>query len=215
MQKNKISTVVAEFQKSTAHTLRLVDKSIQMYSPGPGNPGASNIVKSQLDLIFEAAFFNCFREFENSVEQIFLLYCLEKTCISGRRPRSYLKPKNKNHVLDMIKSSNKYIDWNSPDILIDRSELYLKDGFLIKTAISLNKTKLHEARKIRNHIAHKSRETEYQFKKVLTSNLRTLPIKLPTSGEYLRMRPRSGTSARTFLDNYVESFSIVIKQMTQ
>lgn len=78
-----------------------------------------------------------------------------------------------------------FLDWNSPDMIIERSELYLKDGFPIKIPYTVNRTRLSDFKKVRNHIAHNSIQSLNGFKKVLRTYFGTNPLSIPTIGEYL------------------------------
>lgn len=100
------------------------------------NFAASVLSQKQLHLLTEAIFFSSFRTYENFVRDIFLLYCMGKTPCSGRKKvKSFLSPLDFCHTENLIKSSMPFLDWSSPDTVIDRSELYLQNGFPIKDAV--------------------------------------------------------------------------------
>ena len=63
------------------------------------------------------------------------------------------------HVEEMIQSSLRHLDWTDSDEIIRRSELYLKDGEPVKPIFYSNRVLLHDLRKIRNHIAHGSKQS--------------------------------------------------------
>src|SRR5688572_27353571 len=93
------------------------------------NYSRGDLSKSQIDLLVEAIFFSAFRAYENFLREIFLLHCMGKSWSKRRKPTSYLRSLNFEHTERLIKSSMQFLDWTSPDTVITRSELYLKDGF--------------------------------------------------------------------------------------
>ena len=70
------------------------------------NQSNSSLSKKQLELLTEGVFLSAFRVYENFIEEIFLLFTLEKKSLSGAKPRSFLKPKTYKHCRELIRSSN-------------------------------------------------------------------------------------------------------------
>jgi len=89
------------------------------------------------------------------------------------------------HAEELIQSSRRFLDWTNPDTVIDRSELYLKDGFPIKLPYTTNRETLLDFKRIRNHIAHDSKESLAGYQVVLRRHYGTIPLKIPPPGEYL------------------------------
>lgn len=139
----------------------------------------------QLYIITEGIFISAFREYEKFLEDVFLLYTLERPTLSNHQTHSYLKPKNFDHAFDLIKSSMFYLEWNSPDTIITRAETYLKDGEPFKTPITSNLVLLQNIRHIRNHIAHSSKESFRKYKNVVRQHYNVLPLTIPRPGEFL------------------------------
>ena len=174
----KISAAYNDFNRQI-NSLKAFDRSNQV------NFQNKSISKKQLHILTESIFFYGFREYENLVRDVFVLYTQEKKRTNGDKVTSYLKPKDFFHAENLIKSSMQFLDWNTPDIIIDRSVLYLKEGYPIKTPYTVNRTKLTLYKKLRNHIAHNSAESLHGFKKILRGYYGTNPIRIPTVGEYL------------------------------
>lgn len=174
----KISAAYNDFNKEL-QALKNFDKINQE------NFQINKLSKKQLHLLTESVFFSAFREYENFLRDIFLLYTQEKRNANNDKIESYLRPKDFFHAEKLIQSSMKIIDWNSPDTIIERSELYLKNGFPIKTPYTINRTKFSTYRTLRNHIAHNSTKSIEDYKKVLRAYFGTNPLIIPSVGEYL------------------------------
>jgi hypothetical protein len=156
--------------------------------------------KKQLHFLTESVFFNGFREYENFVRDIFLLYTQEKKNSNNDKVTSYIKPIDFFHAEKLIQSSMSIIDWNNPETIIKRSELFLKDGFPIKTPYTTNKTKLNDYRRLRNHIAHNSTKSLEEYKKVLRGYFGVNPLNIPNVGEYLLLTSKVNSYNYNLLD---------------
>lgn len=179
----KISAAYNDFTRQVAN-LRSFDRNNQT------NFSSGVLSRKQIHLLTESLFFNAFREYENYIRDVFVLYTQEKKRTNGQKVNSFLKPKDFFHAEQMLQSSMPFLDWNSPDIIIERSELYLKDGFPIKIPYAANRTRLTDFKKVRNHIAHNSIQSLNGFKKVLRIYYGTNPLTTPAIGEYLLLTSR-------------------------
>jgi hypothetical protein len=194
-KRRKIITVYKDFQKELNRLEKFDLQNQKNFLRG-------NLSKQQLHLLTESIFFAAFRAYENFIRDIFLLYCMEKNSRTGASVKSYLRPKNFSHAEFLIKSSMPFLDWASPDTVIERAELYLEQGFPVKTPYTTNLSSLRTFRRIRNHIAHNSTVSLEEFKKVLRDHYGTIPINIPKPGEFLLVMEKSGTKYKllTFLD---------------
>jgi hypothetical protein len=168
--------------------------------------------QKQLHLINEAIFTQSFRGLENFIQTVFIEYVMGSTTIHGDNVTSYLTPLNNEHAYDLIKSSQPFLEWNSPDILIKRSEVYLDNGFPVKLVISSNKSKIEDFKKIRNHIAHNSKESLVAFKKVLTRHYSTIPLAIPSPGKFLQEQSKVD-KRHTLLREYLNSISDIAEAL--
>lgn len=185
-----VSAVLNDFTAEIIRLKKLDQDSQQRLSSSLGRPTSGSFTKKQVHIITESLFFSAFRAYESLIEDVFLLYAMGKKPLSGRRPKSYLKTKDFDHAASLIKSSMYFLDWTASDALINRAELYLKDGYPIKAVITANQTILKDLKRIRNHIAHNSRESSAKYQIVLRNTLTTIPVKIPEVGEYLLMTDR-------------------------
>jgi hypothetical protein len=160
----------------------------------------------QLFIINEAIFSQAFRCLENFIEAAFIEYSISKPTLSGKAVTSFLNPKNSEHAYELIKSSHPFLEWNSADTLIKRSEIYLDNGDPVKLVITAHKEVFGDIKKIRNHIAHNSRESLDAYKKVINKHYTTLPLSIPIPGEYLQQSSKK-TSAPHLLREYLTKIS--------
>lgn len=178
-----ISSLLIEFEAEIDSLTQLDNDNQRNFSSV--SSGATGLSRRQLHIITEALLFAAFRSYETFILDIFRLYCLEEKPRSGFSVFSYLKPRDIDHAGDLIKSGMPFLDWGSPDAMILRAELYLEQGFPIKLAYTANKETLGDLKKIRNHIAHNSKESLSGFQKVLQKHYGVLPLVTPSAGEFL------------------------------
>lgn len=189
----KISAAYNDFS-SQIKSLRVFDQNNQI------NFQNRNLTKKQLHILTESTFFSAFREYENFIRDVFVLYTQEKKRLNGQKVKSYLKPKDFFHAESLMKSALPFLDWNKPDIVIARSELYLKEGYPIKDPYTINRTKLSLFKDIRNHIAHNSIESLKGFRRILRGYYGTNPLKTPSVGEYLLLTSKTDTTKYHLLE---------------
>lgn len=140
----------------------------------------------QQDLIAESILFHAYRTYEEFIESVFLDYCLGAQTNNNQAVKSFLRPKNQDHARELIRALEKFIEWDA-DRTIQRAELFLEDGFPIKNAIVLHKSVLVDIRKIRNYIAHSSKEAENKYNQVIKNAFGTAPLEMPFCGQFLRL----------------------------
>lgn len=156
--------------------------------------------KSQLELLVESIFFAAYRSYEGFLREVFLLYSMEKQSRKTPQVKSYLKPKDFEHAEQLIKSSMNFLDRTSPDTVIERAETYLHNGHPIKLPYSTNRTQLFQFKKIRNHIAHNSVESQNDYEKVIKAYFGVIPLKVPTPGQYLMLPSKTNAANYNLLD---------------
>jgi hypothetical protein len=162
---------------------------------------AKQLTKPQLELLVESIFFAAFRNYEGFIREVFILYTLEKQGSKKPKVKSYLKPNNFEHAELLIKSSMPFLDWTSPDTVIERAELFLQNGHPIKLPYSTNLQQLKDFKKLRNHIAHNSMESEVQFEKLVRTYFHGVkPLVMPTPGQYLMFSSRRTPTNYLLLD---------------
>ncbi len=178
--RRKVSAVANDFRAELGRLERFDSENQSRFS------GSSRTLsKPQLWFLTEAVFFRAFRAYDGFIRDIFLLYCLEKRPLSGFPVKSFLKPRNFLHAERLLQSTRPFLDWANPDMVIERAETYLADGFPIKLPYSSNRETLSDMRYVRNHIAHESKESLSAYVRVLIRHYGTVPLTTPSPGEFL------------------------------
>lgn len=207
-ERRKVAAVHTTFKEDIDALLRLDALNQQRYRAGPGRPGPASLSKGQMTLITEGIFVRAFTYYELFLEESFLLYVRGRATRGGKKAKSYIAPKNTIHAREILQGQMKFLEWNSADTTIKRSETFLVDGWPIKQAITSNLARLRSMRKIRNAIAHRSPEALGDYTNVVTTELRARPLDLPAPGEFLLLSDPSSPPSY-FLVSYLEVLKTV------
>lgn len=207
--RRKLSTSLQNLHTELNRLVRYHAENQRLFSSAK----RSNMTLHQLHMNVENIFNTAFRCYENFMRDIFLLYCQEKVPKSGQPVQSYLRPKDFLHAEAMIKSSMQFLDWSNPDVIIQRSELYLKDGVPVKIHYVTHRETLRDIKHIRNHIAHNSEESLELYKKVIKKYYTILPLEIPRPGKFL-LEPDRKTPSKKKLLVYLEFLKQISSDLT-
>ena len=211
--RRKFSSAHKELDSALRYLERLDDQNQQRAAPRIGRPATDMLSRSQLYSLNESAFFAAFRALENFVEECFILYTMGKRNIGNSTAKTYILSRDYERNRRIIKSGNHYLDWNTPERVIERAELFLKEGEPVKRIFQSNADVLRRMKRIRNHIAHNSDESNSDFRKVVRHELGALPVRFPSAGEFLDMRtPRLAQSS--FLRHYISEIGRIAFQLS-
>lgn len=176
-----------------------------------------NITKLQLEILTEAVFFYSFRAYENFLEDSFVLFTLGKKSLSGKKYKSFLKPKNFHHARELIQSDMSFLEWTSPDNVISRAELiFSDDGAPFKLPISSSRQSLRNMKVLRNHIAHNSRVSNEKYRKLITIyNNGVSPLNFPSPGKHLLSTVSRQNPTIYYLKKYIHDLQNVIEAVSR
>ncbi|MDG4895044.1 hypothetical protein P9272_15860 [Mesorhizobium sp. WSM4976] len=208
MERRKVSAVHAGFIQELDALLRLDAQNQRRYRPGPGRPGPATLSKHQMILMTESVFIKAFSHYELFLEEVFILYTRNRPTRGGHRVPSFILPKDGEHARDILKSGMPFLEWNSPDTIVRRCEVYLHDGDPIKRSITAYSARLQRMKAIRNAIAHRSAEAAQRYNNVVRAELRAAPLQPLSPGEFL-LSTDPATPASYFLLSYLGIFRSV------
>ena len=148
----------------------------------------------------EAIFFRLYREYERFVETVFIRFACGWPAPSSNPVRTVLRVDDIARVEDIVRGEREFVDWGKPDIILERANRYLEDGYPLAGVVPSFHSDLVNLNRIRNFIAHDSDSAAKGFAKVLSASLRTLPTSQIGAGEFLLMR--GGRNNSYFLNYY-------------
>ena len=215
MRRRKVSAPYKEFLQGIDALLLLDQKNQARLASSSGRVSRDNISRQQLVLLTEGIFLSAYRDFESFLEDVFILSTQSKPTLSNKKPKSFLNPRDFDHAYELIKSGREYLDWTSPTAVIERAETYLKDGEPVKLVFTSNQTVLNQMKSIRNHIAHNSKKSLEQYKKVLRQSQGTLPLTISRPGEFLLQIVPHSSPATHYLVHYLRILRRVAADITR
>lgn len=178
------------------------------------NNAATGMLESERHLLYEAIFLRLFRAYENLLENVFLSYLLGEPTTTGIAVVAHVTPTNREHARAIVTSSQPFLDWTSPQVVVKRAETYIVTGEPIRTAITTSQSYLQQAKKIRNHIAHNSTESSKEFNAVVVHFLLTAPMNSVAAGEFLAMKPTAGPCKnKEILGFFLEKLEVTARSL--
>jgi len=156
----------------------------------------------QIEIIAEMAFLRVFMAWENFLEESFIRYLVGAASPAGYCPERFVNPPNMVIAEKLIKGEREYVRWNSASDVINRSDLFFKDGEPYKNVLQGATTELNEMNTIRNRIAHKSTYSKNKFTDFVRRTFGHR-IRGMTPGRFL-LTPKDASSRITYFDHYVE-----------
>ena len=168
--------VFGEFKTEVSNATKLLDKI-------ENNPGVLH--QPQVDLIFELAFLKIFIAWEQFLENTFIRYMCGASSLSGGKPIQIVSVRYLEDALKVIYGSRDYADWTSVDVILTRANSFFDSGEPYATPLQSAATELTNMRGIRNHIAHHSKKSREDFKKVFVNIYGFRPQGM-SAGRFLR-----------------------------
>jgi len=144
-----------------------------------------DLTLQEKEKIFEGLFLDAFKNYEYTIEKLFIEAMLTREIIARKRFCSYVRPRNSNHAMDILLLEKDFIDWTNPESVIKRAEALFQNHSIITNCIKTNMQFLRDSKYVRNAITHSSEESIKQFNKVLNRYLGTKPVLRKTPGWFL------------------------------
>jgi hypothetical protein len=164
----------------------------------------------QAALISELAFLRCFLAWEVLLEESFYQYALGRPAPSGARFPCYLTPNSMEHAKQVIRGGRGFVTWTDSSRIIERAEMFLRDGEPYATALGTISSDLADMVKIRNRIAHRSERATEDFLALVRRKRGYVP-QGESPGRFLRGTD-AGAADRRF-DVYVAMLRITAAQI--
>lgn len=163
------------------------------------------------EFIAEAIAFRLFRIQERLMRSFFLNCCVKTRSPSNKRIYSKLRCGDWETAEEIIKAGNNFLDWGNPTRTRNLANLIFLDGFPINDVLLTKSSIITDLQRIRNFIAHDSREAAVSFTKVARSYLKTGDPVPASAGALLLYRKRESETItlRRIFDQMTELSEVV------
>lgn len=162
------------------------------------------ISTARRDAMTELAFLRVFLAWESFLEQSFMLYTLGRKAPGAAAPARYVFPPSPAHASEwVIPEGRPYATWTNPDHISVRAERFFHGGRPFASTLRANQNALHEARTLRNAIAHASTSTQEKFENLVRRKRRTLPPNC-TVGSFLGLIVPKSAPPQSFFEFYTD-----------
>ena len=136
----------------------------------------------------EAIAFKLFRASERMIRAIFLESCVNEITPFGTVVVSKLRCPNHEVAESILKGRNAFLDWGNTKSVSELSTLIFENGFPVSDIFLTLNSALVDLQRIRNYIAHDSKEAVTGFEKAVPNYVHPQVIPFATAGALLLSR---------------------------
>ena len=174
---------------------------------------SSDATQNELFLA-EALAFRTYRAYERFARAVFLDGCISTTTTSGKSIVSKLRCHDWQTAEDILKVGSRFLDWGNPEIIMPLANLVFDNGFPVVEVIGPVHSTLVDLRRVRNFIAHDSKEAANGFRKAARNYVQTGVPTPDTAGMLLlsRKRRRESQAIRKLFDR-VAALSVIYSNL--
>lgn len=210
---NRLGRERAEFEQRIAESESFVNRCKAARSPGINRPA---LVTSQVEWAHEVATLKLVVASEQFFETTLGLYVLGKRTPTGYRVRRLRTiASSLPAVLDVFTGDQDYLGWNSPTVIIERAERWLKGGGPYQGTLSSASQILVYLKKMRNAIAHDSDNARKEYQQATRRLYGALPRRV-CPGAQLIQPPPPGISylvGASLFESVVGTYRLIAKQI--
>lgn len=166
---NVLDSYLIAFCRSCDVSLNAINKSIQLTASEP-----EKFTDELRDMVVSYAILNIFSLWEKFIEDIFIAYMLGKSSSTGNPCERYVSPIDEAHAYQMIKGVNQYPEWSNIDTIRIYANNFFKDGKPFARLSEMQEA-LKGLKKIRNALAHSSKDAKRKFEDLVQGKIGCLP----------------------------------------
>lgn len=196
-----LSKEIRYFEKSCTHLEARIDSLSRV-----------NDVGVDEEFLAEAVAFRLFRLQERLVRVFFLNSCVMTRSPSNNSIKSKLRCKDWATAEEILKAGNRFLDWGHPTNTKNIANLIFQNGYPVSDLIASHESSLIDLQRIRNYIAHDSREAKTAFIRTTKNYVRVGDDAPETAGRLLLYRKKASQpiTLRIIFDK-LKGMSIAVK----
>jgi hypothetical protein len=160
----------------------------------------------------EAIAFRLYRNQERLVKAYFLNCCVKTRTPSKSKIVSKLRCKDWGTAEEILKSGNRFLDWGNPTSIRNLANLIFKNGFPVSDIVLTKQSSLIDLQRIRNFVAHDSKEAQSSFSKAARNYLKAGDPEPNSAGELLlyRKRPSAKMTLQILFEQICDLSAMVV-----
>ncbi|MBC8535829.1 hypothetical protein [Feifania hominis] len=160
----RLDTLLEEFQGMCDVCLKCFYSAVDLHENHPEiRPLFDDAMR---DMVVEQAFARVLNEWQNFLEQSFLLLMLGVPLRGGTPVKTYVSPLDIEHAQRLVRNTNPYPDWGDLDKVLTCAENFFESGgpfAVLKTM----RSQLNAVKKVRNRVAHNSAKARKDFENLV------------------------------------------------
>lgn len=126
------------------------------------------------DMVVGYVILNIFSLWEKFLEDIFIAYMLGNSSNTGNPCERYVSPVDEDHAYRMVKGINQYPEWSNINTIQTCAKIFFKNGKPF-SKLSQMQEPLNALKRIRNALAHASKDAKQKFENLVQGKIGRLP----------------------------------------
>lgn len=196
------ATLKQEFSKCISYISRAHSVTIA---------GNDILTSDEIRFITESSFLKAFIAWETFLERSFILYITGLPNKAGFIAIRHASPLSGEHAANMLKGTQKYVDWSNPEIVRKLANLYLQNGDPINSVISSINSDLFDLKTIRNAAAHLTTTTITPLNALAQRKIGTTTTNINV-GDFI-MTPDPTSPTLTIFESYLKTLEAAAYQL--
>ena len=188
---------LADFRSSIEEVLQLITNA-----HATDASGNALWTLRETQMITEAGFLRAFVSWEAFLEASFIDYLMGEQTANGTLLTRYVFPNDRQHAINMVKSTQPYTKYNDPNNVRTLAKLFFKDGEPFESVLASIYSDLTDLNTIRNAAAHLSSNTSKQLDALASRKLGASSTGINVYNLVLSSNP---ASSKTVLQTYMDT----------
>lgn len=190
---SKLDESFQKFHQICEQNIDSVQKALKLHAEQP-----EAFSTDLRNMIIDYSILNTYSSWEKFLEDIFIFYMLGMCSHSGNHNVRYVNPLNCEHAYKMIQSTSSYPDWSRIDIY---AKNFFENGKPFNKLSEMQEN-LNGLRKVRNAIAHSSKDAGIKFQKLVQGKLGSFPSGM-TPADFLVAKVGKKKSDPCYYEYYI------------
>lgn len=175
---NVLDSSLTNFCRACDTGLNAISQAIQLTTSEP-----EKFTEELRDMVVGYAILNIFSLWEKFIEDIFIAYMLGNSSSTGNPCERYVSPVDEEHAYRMVKGINQFPEWSNINSIQTCANNFFENGKPFSKLLQMQET-LNALRRIRNALAHASKDAKLKFEKLVQGKIGRLPDGI-TPAEFL------------------------------
>lgn len=194
---NEMQVLLSDFHEICDKNLEQYFETVRFNSEHP-----ELFSEEMKNMLVEYGILQFFGQWECFIEQCFIGYMLGGKSTSGDSPNRYVFPIDAEHAYKIVQNVNQYPDWTDIDKIVTNANNFFENGGPFAPLNTMKGT-LNEIKKVRNAIAHTSKNAKRAFENLVRSKVGHAPDGITPAKFLSEQKIEKRKNAQMYYEYYI------------